>query len=271
MDKKEIFIIGAPRSGTTWLLRLLASHSNVVMANTIALHLKEGIGSPHSEESHYFNFRIENELKFDTEEDFINQTRKRYYSILSDDKFCFLDKTPDHVFHLDKIKKCFPNAYIIHIIRDGHDVLASLKDYKYLKIKKYAPFGTERPDNFRGNDYYQVSKLENNELNIWKDFVEAGIEGSKIFQNYTEIFYEDLISNTETVLSALFSHIGLDDESNSIIQKYNKDSSSVLGESSKICVVGGVNRWGRILTQEEVNKFRHNSLHLLRKYRYYGK
>lgn len=271
MNNKEIFIIGAPRSGTTWLLRLLASHSNISMANTIALHLKEDVGSPHSEESHFFNFRINKELKFDSEDDFINQTRERYYSILSEDKFCFIDKTPDHVFYLDKIQKCFPNAYIIHIIRDGHDVLASLKDYKYLKIKKYAPFGTERPSNFRGNDYYKLAKLENNELNIWKNFVEAGMKGSKLFPNYIEIFYEDLITDTANILKTLFTYIGLEDQSDIIIQKYNKDSFSVLGESSKICVVGGSNRWGNILTQGEVNKFRHNSLYLLRKFKYYGK
>ncbi len=43
-------------------------------------------------------------------------------------KAAWLEKTPDHVFYLDAIQRCIPGVAAIHVIRRGEDVVASLRD-----------------------------------------------------------------------------------------------------------------------------------------------
>jgi Sulfotransferase family len=38
----------------------------------------------------------------------------------------FLDKTPDHIYHLACIERWLPQAPVLHLLRDGADVVASL-------------------------------------------------------------------------------------------------------------------------------------------------
>ena len=46
----------------------------------------------------------------------------------------WLEKSPEHLFHVDVIRKYMPNARFIHIFRRGEDVLGSILDraFKYL-------------------------------------------------------------------------------------------------------------------------------------------
>lgn len=47
---------------------------------------------------------------------------------LSNRKDVWLEKTPDHLFYVDVIRRHVPDAFFIHIIRNGADVVASLFD-----------------------------------------------------------------------------------------------------------------------------------------------
>ena len=139
-----VFIVGAPRSGTTWLQRLLATHrsvrtgqeSNVFRwyiahqvrmwametgrATAVAAGLRP-VGRGGTGLSCYFS-----------EDEFFAQLRQYLFSLLQpmigtlQDGELFIEKTPSHALCIPEIKRLLPDSRIIHILRDPRDVVASL-------------------------------------------------------------------------------------------------------------------------------------------------
>jgi hypothetical protein len=131
-----IFIIGAPRSGTTWLQKLLASHPQIktgqesdVFYSYIGPQLRAwrgelpiqrsgrggvGLGCYFREEDFLLNLK-----------NYMNVLLKPMLGGLGAGEF-FLEKTPGHALYLPEIMELLPRARIIHILRDGRDVCASL-------------------------------------------------------------------------------------------------------------------------------------------------
>lgn len=98
------------------------------------------------------------------------------------------DKTPYYVLHIPKILDWFPDAQIIHIVRDGRDVALSLFE--------------RRHDFFVYNAYTAAVS--------WKRYVEAGHRiGSTLRPDqYLEIRYEDLIAEPEQILNTICAFLG---------------------------------------------------------------
>ena len=95
--------------------------------------------------------------------------------------------TPTHLLHMKKIKQGIPDAKFIHIIRDGRDVAISLDKLGWIKA-----FTT------LGLDTLCSAAL------IWEWGITKGRQiGSEIGNDYTEIFFEELIKTPEIVLSRL--------------------------------------------------------------------
>jgi hypothetical protein len=90
------------------------------------------------------------------------------------------DKTPYYVLHIPKLIEWFPDAQIIHLIRDGRDCALSLFDRKH-------DFGVY-------NAYYAAK--------YWQQYVEVGCEAGRSFgsDTYMEIRYEDLLANQAGVM-----------------------------------------------------------------------
>lgn len=146
--KSRIFLVGCPRSGTTLLQTLLASHPEI-------------ISFP---ESHFFgNLLPENEPKRRLLGIASNRTKGRLAKFLKDsgeanierflpqtplfvsqyighfvtvldaltlekNKTVWVEKTPLHLHYLDLIEKSIPGVKFIHLVRNGADVVASLYD-----------------------------------------------------------------------------------------------------------------------------------------------
>jgi hypothetical protein len=205
-----IFVVGAPRSGTTLLQRMLRSHPR--------------ISSP-TGESHFFiplftradefgdlrekeNVRRVLQEMYRIRPDFLDtdlhgmkfdvdaltdafhgagvRTIPQLLSLLmetnarGEGKARWLDKTPYYVLHLPKIRRMFPSAQIVHIIRDGRDAVLSMM---------------ERRHDIRVYNTYHGAKL-------WQQYVEAGHNDGMALgpEAYLEIRYEDLITEpAETV------------------------------------------------------------------------
>ncbi|MEE3358517.1 MAG: sulfotransferase [Pseudomonadota bacterium] len=112
-NRQNIFVMGPARSGTTAITRFLMSHDDVFLAD--AKNLKTSPDGAPTWESGIFCRPI-------SDREILNK-----FSDLDTTAPFILEKTPDHVFHLKRILKLFPEAKIIFTHRDPYSCLLSWK------------------------------------------------------------------------------------------------------------------------------------------------
>jgi hypothetical protein len=134
---KRIFLVGAPRSGTTILQSLLAAHPEV-------------ISFPESKFFHYLLYDKFAENLPSRMEAFFKDEIKRpellqgfddsqtvaakvswFVGILDglaaeQNKTIWLEKTPEHIYFIEDIERFLPDAKFIHILRNSMDCIASM-------------------------------------------------------------------------------------------------------------------------------------------------
>ena len=120
-QKKLIFVLGCPRSGTTLLQKVLESHKSMY-----SIQSETAIFS-------YQNFWDKNRMLFDLDKEIRDSLLKKskdnvdffencvsYLDNINKGKI-FIEKTPQHIIKLDFLLNHFPNAKFVHIVRDGRD------------------------------------------------------------------------------------------------------------------------------------------------------
>jgi hypothetical protein len=131
------FVCGAPKSGTTWLQRILDAHPEVCCSGEG--HFITRFSAPVSKVVNAYNRDLEWESK-------LVYDGEPYYGRVGQDEFDEMvrgfilarlrrragaqtrwigDKTPSYTRHLDQLHRLFPTARIIHIVRDPRDVAVS--------------------------------------------------------------------------------------------------------------------------------------------------
>jgi len=195
-DRQLLLVVGAPRSGTTWLHHMLAAHP--AMASM-------------EEELTVFTYLALWDRRFQTEKANLDQGRWRqgapllygesefYEGLRSLAEHAYarlltrkpsashlLDKHPDYARHLPLIQKLFPNAKVIHLIRDGREVVVSM-----MSAKKRLGFGAGE---IQGATRHWVTNLL------------AARQAEKLLGagQYMEVRYEELKAETTTRLKAVF-------------------------------------------------------------------
>lgn len=209
--ESPVFIIGAERSGTTWLQRLIIEHSQVtggqesnfflIFAQCLGLKSDCNTDSREVGMLHYWlPGELEAEVLVFWNKTFVPLLRKKPSAIK------LSEKTPTHALHVDKIAEFLPNAQFIHIIRDSRSVVASLNAAR------------------AGWGHYWAPKSTKKAAISWWRFVNAArTSGEKLpADKYYEVYYEDLLNDTYTELSKIYDFIGLkytQTELDKIIQK----------------------------------------------------
>ena len=117
------------------------------------------------------------------------------------------EKTPGNILHVPRIFENWPDAKIVHIVRDPRDVYASLR---------------------------QVRKWDSVEVfgDLWCAFIEAGAEAARTNVVH-EIRYEDLILNPEVCMRHVLEFIG---------ESWEPNVSKFLGKSEdydKVMAISG--------------------------------
>lgn len=212
MSDGPIFLVGAPRSGTTLMQYILRSHPDLGFP-TGESHFfvpfyqqREAYGDlsrPENvrrlleqiytdrraffdEELHGLHWDLDAVTRLVTERgastvpDIIATVMAENARL--EGKSRWGDKTPYYVLHLALLQEMFPNARFVHIVRDGRDcALSMLERKKDLKI-----FST-----------YHAAY-------VWKRYVDAGTAyGERQPEAYKELNYEALIQDPEPVLTDL--------------------------------------------------------------------
>jgi len=96
------------------------------------------------------------------------------------------DKRPAYLRHLPEIRRLFPDAQIVNIVRDGRDCVASLKE---------APW---RPPDF--------GEL----VDFWARAADASLRAARTYRPdvYFQVRYEDLVADPETHLRQICRFLG---------------------------------------------------------------
>jgi hypothetical protein len=148
---------------------------------------------------------------------------------------------PDHVLHIEQLKRDIPNAIFLHIIRDGRDIALSLK-----KMGGFSPLPWDRN---------QTDSLVATAL-YWEWMVHQGrAHGRKFPADYIEIRYEDLITNPHETLGKLGGFIDHDLDYDRIqrasLGRLSETNSSFREEGAKERI-NPLGRWRERLAHAEV-------------------
>ncbi len=194
LDGRVIFLVGARRSGTQWLQRVLGTHPSIVTVPSETHLFSHGLvplservqhGVPHSSRTGFVYMDRDDFL--DGLRDFCDRLFGGLLEHLGQPDQMLLERTPWHVYALDLIGAVYPDAHVIHIIRDGRDVARSLVAQDW------------------GPDTLEGAAAE------WMSSVRAGRSSGKALERYVEVRYEDLMADPRTHVRALLIRLGIDD------------------------------------------------------------
>jgi hypothetical protein len=196
-DIDLVFLVGCPRSGTTWLQAMLASHPAIYTGpETRFFALTGGLEK---------EFLRPDAAKaglpvYTTRKDFYKATAELFWTLISalnypsgEPKY-FLEKTPHHCLFSEFILNTFPNARFIHLIRDGRAVVSSMVRASKSWGQHWAPETVDQA------------------TRSWLSHTKAGrliAQQTKGSNQYIELRYEDIRQNPHYHLSKLFEWLGL--------------------------------------------------------------
>jgi len=149
------------------------------------------------------------------------------------------ESTPLHLLYLPFIKKVVPDALVIHIIRDGRDVTASLHRIGWIR-----PLPWDRARAFL------VPAI------FWRWIVSKGrCYGKALGPDYVEVHYEDLVQNPRETLARIGEFIEHDLDYDRIQQvalgSVHNPNSSFRGDG-KETEAATIGRWQRMFTPLQV-------------------
>ena len=186
-----IFIVGMPRSGSTLIEQILASHSQV--QSTDELPYMERIGLELEMNHGYVNSLIQ--ITNDKIQTLVDQYTSQIKQYLTEFPPMVIDKNPNNFLHIGLIKTLFPQAKIINVIRDPLDNALSV-------YKQYFSNGHDYSYSLEGISFY------------WQGYVALMKHWDKLYpEQIFHISYESLVANSEAEIRNILEYCGLDFES----------------------------------------------------------
>jgi protein-tyrosine sulfotransferase len=236
-----IFIGGAGRSGTTLLRVMLDSHPRIACGPELKI-LPRIASWWHECQTKYGGFLHPYQVGKDDVDalfaDLIRGILDRYRSAQGKPRVA--EKSPNNVTVFFALHHIFPASPLVHVIRDGRDVSASL-----LTMDWKTPDGQPLPYT---QDPVAAAQYWLNCIRSGRSFRDS-LPASQ--QTYLEIRYEDLVNRPEPTLRTLLAFLG-EDWHDSVLD-YHTQPRNLAGESSAAQVSrplygSAVQRWQQDLS-----------------------
>ncbi len=195
--KRIVFLVGGPRSGTTWLQLLLSRSPRIATANETHLFTGYTRSLFSAWHHHQHNTRELGLHHLMSEEEYFALIRSFSNKVMlrildkNPEADIILEKTPDHVLHWSDILTIFPDAFFLHIVRDPRSVVSSL-----------CAAGTGW-----GRQWASREVLVNCET--WIKYVKESKNLKAATNNFLQVTYEDLWGSGENTLMSVFSWLGV--------------------------------------------------------------
>ncbi len=227
--ERPVFIVGCPRSGTTFLARSLGRLPGFVDLGEVA-PLKAALP------------RLASLSEADAAEG-LRRTLERIRRFGLVRRLRAIEQTPETSFIVPAVVRAYPRAAVVHAVRDGRDVVCSLLERGWLSAGRQGhddvgvPYGAytrfwvepERADEFsRASDATRAAWA-------WRRYVTAA---RVVPERTIEVRYEDLVADPAGVGARLAEHL-------------DSDPLLVAGALSE-GHAGSVGRWRKDLSSEQV-------------------
>ena len=263
-----IFIVGAPRSGTTLTARILGRHSRIFMPGEV--HFFDDIYSRWKElgnpTDHPSIVKIIERLstlygRYNEPQDQkridrlfgntevlnkLESSCKNYRDIFTffmeiqmvhEGKVRWGNNTPRDIFNIEKILSFYPDAKILICVRDVRDFLISYKN-------KWRVTSVDNIERLKRLYHPIITSM------LWKSSIRviSIIKSQVSKQNLMIVQYEELVQNSEEVVHKICKFLGEKFEHEMIEVNSNNSSAEVKGDGIFSTSVG---RWRKSLSKEE--------------------
>ena len=223
MSVQKVFIVGLPRSGTTWMMWLLAQHPEVVAMQQSGAFLPvkrmeewwvhdhrysrgrqagAGEAGPDGADGEGAGYEMAGTSEIIAPKDFYDSAREML-SVVYDRVAAqtpgtrtVVDQTPEHMEFAPLIRGVFPDAYFLHVVRDPRAVCSSMRN----ALKSWAD-----PSGFPHTPVH-ISRG-------WNRFVQLGRQIGTTTDRYHMVRYEDLTANGNDELEKIHRWLGLETSS----------------------------------------------------------
>ncbi|MGE0821963.1 MAG: sulfotransferase [Candidatus Binatia bacterium] len=198
--KQTVFIIGAPRSGTTWLQAMLGAHPAICTTAELMLfnhYTAQWVDAWNAQVRLHHDGSFVGLPTLWSEEEFygfLKEFLDRVYSRVREQKPeapILLDKHPGYAQYVDHIDRLIPTAKFIHIIRDGRDVASSMMAAAKGWARIWAPQSVEKA------------------AASWKTHTVAARQAARHEGRYLEMRYEDLLASGVPVMRKVYDFLGV--------------------------------------------------------------
>ncbi len=189
-SKRPIFIVGMFRSGTTLCEQILSSHPDVYGAGELPdiNQLSYSINPTKAHDKSPVSLR-------NVTQDKLNQCADSYLKTLNNASTMatrIVDKMPTNFMHLGLISKLFPNAHIVHMIRNPRDSCLSMY------FQRFGPQMTFTTDLIELADYHLSYQAF---MRYWNEVLDIKIH---------DVVYENLMSDQENMTRAMLEFCDLE-------------------------------------------------------------
>ncbi len=218
---KRLFIVGCPRSGTTWTMLMLAQHPNVAACQQTGLfipmaHLKRWWGRNSQFGKSIIRFSdasvsdeapaaddddgliLENLLEkqhfYDACRSYATEVYRRVVEG-NPDAEVILDQTPEHVRVAPLILQIFPDAFFLHVLRDPRAAVSSLRN---------------AARSFAGEHVFPTDARD--AAHYWRAHVNLGRRIKEATERYREIRYEALLEDPPGELAKILAWLEIPNE-----------------------------------------------------------
>lgn len=197
LDDRLVFVIGSPRSGTTFLAGAIGSLPGFVDLGEVA-PVKAAVPELAALEPEEAARRLRRILTIARRIGLVGSVRA-------------VEQTPELAHLADALTIAFPNARVVHIVRDGRDVVCSLLEKPWLRPQEaraddariaygsYARFWVE-PER---RAEFEAASDAGRAAWAWRSYVTAARDA----ENTLEIRYEELASGPASAARALARHL----------------------------------------------------------------